>query len=140
MDPGQMYYTFGYMIGYAVQRPLYSFRPDNAEKPVPDLADGEPQIASDGKSITVKIKQGVKFSPPVNREVVCKDIKYAMSRVFSANVPNPYATGYFGTIVVAPKTPPKGIPSISAIQCADDQTLVLNLNQPKGSTVAAALL
>src|SRR4051794_19204788 len=66
MDPGQMYYTFGYMIGYSVNRPLYSFKPDNAEKAVPDTADGEPQISSDQKTITVKIKKGIKFSPPVN--------------------------------------------------------------------------
>ena len=140
MDPGQMYYTFGYMIGYAVNRPLYSFKPDNAEKPVPDVADGEPQISSNQKQITVKIKKGVKFSPPVNREVECKDIKYAMSRVFSANVPNPYATGYFGTIQGAPKSPAKGIPSISGIQCPDANTLVLKLTQPKAATVAAALV
>src|SRR5690348_8196611 len=52
MDPGQMYYTFGYMIGYSVNRPLYSFKPDNATKPVPDIADGEPQISSNQKQIT----------------------------------------------------------------------------------------
>src|SRR3954453_18674744 len=61
MDPGQMYYTFGYMIAYAVNRALYSFKPDNAEKPVPDNAEAEPQISSDQKTITVKLKQGVKF-------------------------------------------------------------------------------
>ena len=96
MDPGQMYYTFGYMIGYSVNRPLYSFKPDNAEKPVSGHRRGDPQISTDKKTITVKIKTGIKFSPPVNREVTTKDIKYAMERVFSANVPNPYATGYFG--------------------------------------------
>ena len=53
MDPGQMYYTFGYMIGYSVNRALYSFKPDNAEKPVPDIAAADPQISSDGKTITV---------------------------------------------------------------------------------------
>src|SRR3954470_20080984 len=63
-----------------------------------------------------------------------------MSRVFSANVPNPYATGYFGTIQGAPKTPAKGIPSIPGIQCPDANTLVLKLTQPKAATVAAALV
>ena len=39
-------------------RPLYSYKPDNSVKPVPDLAEGEPQISADKKTITVKIKQG----------------------------------------------------------------------------------
>src|SRR4051812_46109197 len=60
LDPGQTYYTFGYMVQYAVNRPLYSFKPDDDEKPVADLADGDPEIASDNKSITVKLKKGVK--------------------------------------------------------------------------------
>src|SRR5919112_829732 len=45
LDPGQTYYTFGYAVAYATQRPLYSFEPDDGEKPVPDLADGDPQIS-----------------------------------------------------------------------------------------------
>ena len=139
MDPGQMYYTFGYMIGYSVNRALYSFKPDNAEKPVPDIAASDPVISKDLKTITVKIKSGIKFSPPVNREITTKDIKYAMERVFSANVPNPYATGYFGTIQGAPKTPAKGIPSISGIQTPDDQTLVIKLTQPRSGAVIGAM-
>ncbi len=69
------------------QRPLYSFKPDDAETPVPDLAEGEPQISEDNKTITVKIRSGVKYSPPVNREVTTKDIKYAFERAFTSNVP-----------------------------------------------------
>src|SRR5215210_3533346 len=69
MDPGQSYYTFGYMVAYATQRPLYSFKPDDADTPVPDLAEGGPQISADNKTITVKLRSGVKYSPPVNREV-----------------------------------------------------------------------
>ena len=49
--------------------PLYSFKPDNSVKPVPDLATGPPEISSDNKTITVHIKKGVKYAPPVNREV-----------------------------------------------------------------------
>ena len=30
LDPGQTYYTFGYTVAYATQRPLYSFKPDDA--------------------------------------------------------------------------------------------------------------
>src|SRR5215218_7076886 len=34
LDPGQTYYTFGYMVHYAVNRTLYSFSPDDAATPV----------------------------------------------------------------------------------------------------------
>src|SRR3954447_25239738 len=76
LDPGHTYYTLGYFIAYPTQRPLYSFKPGSNE-PVPDLADGPPQISSDNKTVTVKLRSGVKFSPPVNREVTSKDVKYA---------------------------------------------------------------
>ena len=120
LDPGQTYYTFGYMVAYATQRPLYSFKPDEADKPVPDLAEGEPQISKDNKTITVKLRSGVKFSPPVNREVTSKDVKYAFERAFTANVPSGYATSYFGDIKGAPDGPGK-FKSIPGIKTPDDQ-------------------
>src|SRR5215208_1226932 len=61
LDPGQTYYSFGYTVAYATQRPLYAFKPDDAEHPVPDLAEGDPVISKDNKQITVKIRSGVKF-------------------------------------------------------------------------------
>ena len=87
LDPGQTYYTFGYMVHYAVNRTLYSFKPDNPEKPVQDLAAGPPEISSDNKTVTVHIKPGVKYAPPVNRAVKAADIKYAFERAFSKEVP-----------------------------------------------------
>jgi len=88
IDPGQTYYTFGYMVEYATQRTLYSFKPQDSVNPVPDLATGPPEISSDRKTITVHIRKGVKFSPPVNREVTSKDIKYAFERAFTKQVPS----------------------------------------------------
>src|SRR4051794_37273187 len=38
VDPGQTYYTFGYMVANATNRTLYAFKPDNSTKPIPDLA------------------------------------------------------------------------------------------------------
>src|ERR671917_414747 len=139
LDPGQTYYTFGYAVAYATQRPLYSFEPDDAETPVPDLADGDPQIAKDNKRITVKLRSGVKFSPPVNREVTSEDVKYAFERAFSQNVPSGYATSYFADIVGAPTTPGK-FKSIAGIKTPDDRTLVIELEKPTAVTVAAALV
>src|SRR5512133_1369232 len=103
LDPGHTYYTVGYTILYATQRPLYSVKPGTTQA-VPDLAAGPPQVSPDAKTVTVKLRRGVRFSPPVNREVTSKDVKYAFERAFTSNVSNEYTT-YFADIVGAPKTP-----------------------------------
>ena len=114
--------------------------PPATTKPQPDLADGDPQISDDKKEITVKIKTGVKYAPPVDREVTSKDIKYAFERAFSANVPSGYATSYFADIDGAPAEPTKGVKPISGIETPDDQTLVFKLKRPVAESVAQALV
>ncbi len=139
LDPGHTYYTGGFQVLYPTQRTLYSFKPDNATDPVPDLAADKPQISDDLKTITIKIKPGVKFSPPVNRAVTSKDVKYSFERFFSANVGGQY-TSYFSSIVGAPKAPTKGVKPISGIETPDDQTLVIKLSEPQAVSVSAALV
>ncbi len=142
LDPGQTYYTFGFMVQYSVNRSLYGFEPDDGENAVPDLADGEPQISSDNKTITVKIKPGVKYAPPVNREVTSADVKYAIERAFTTNVPSGYATSYFSEIKGAPSEPVSidKLKPFSGLETPDDQTLVIKLTAAVAPRVAAALV
>jgi peptide/nickel transport system substrate-binding protein len=138
VDPGQVYYAFGYMVHYAVNRGLYSYGPGDTLKPRPDIADGDPEISSDQKTITVHLKHGIKYSPPVNREVTSKDIKYAFERAFSKHVPSPYASAYFKDIEGAP-TKPGEIQDIPGIQTPDDYTIVFKLSKPSAALVSQAL-
>src|SRR3954452_1176618 len=140
LDPGQTYYTFGYQVLYPTNRPLYSFAPQDKDKPRADLAEGDPQISSDKKSITVKIKKGIKYSPPVNREVKSEDIKYAFERAFSANVPSGYASSYFADITGAPDAPTKGVKEISGITTPDPQTIVFKLDRPVAESMVLAMV
>ena len=140
MDPGQAFYTYSYQIVYSTQRSLYYFAPDAPDKQIPDLADGDPEIAADKKSLTVKLKTGVKFSPPVNRAVTAADVKYAMERAFSVNVPSGYASLYFGEIVGAPSKPTTGVQAIEGLKVVDDQTLQINLKSASAGFIAAALV
>src|SRR3954451_9353723 len=133
-DPGAAYYQFDFQIDYATQRPLYSYKPTEQKKTA-DLAEGDPQISADGKTVTVKIKKGVKFSPPVNREVTSKDVKYAMERAFSANVPNGYVSTYW-PISGRPDKPTPGVKDISGITTPDDNTIVFKLDEPIGAFFA----
>lgn len=139
VDPGRTYFTPGYQLAYAIGRGLYGFKPGSSE-PVPDLAESAPEIGADGMSVTVKLRGGVRFAPPVNREVRAADVKYAFERAFSENVGGPYAATYFSAIEGAPAEPTKGVESIAGIKTPDSRTLVLTLTRPEAAQVAAALV
>jgi peptide/nickel transport system substrate-binding protein len=140
IDPGLAYYQFTYEVIYPVDRPLYSYAAGSS-KVVPDVAAGEPETSPDGKTITIRLKRGIKFAPPVNREVTSADIKYAIERGFSASVPNSYASTYFSGIEGAPSSSPATPQPISGIQTPDDHTIVFKLkNKPAAVTVTGALV
>ena len=138
MDPGQTYYTYAIGIMNAMHRGLYAYLPGSTEQAVPDLAAGDPEISEDGKTVTVKLKTGVKFSRPVSREVTSKDVKYAIERAFTANVANGYVATYFGDLIGAPKEPGAYNP-VEGIETPDDQTIVFKLSKGTGAAVAGAL-
>jgi peptide/nickel transport system substrate-binding protein len=139
IDPGITYYQYGFLVAYATQRPLYSFKPDDAINPEPDLAEGPPEIAPDGKTLTIKIRTGVKFSPPVNREVTTKDVKYAIERAFTPAVSGPYVGAYMSDIDGVKEFQDGKAKEISGITTPDDQTLVIKMSRPRAAIVAGAL-
>ena len=141
LDPGQTYYSFGYMVLYSTNRTLYGFKPDDAIKPIPDIAEGEPEISSDNKTLTVKIKRGIKYSPPVDREVKAADIKYAFERAFTKQVPNGYAGTYFNSIEGTPSEPnTESYKPISGITTPDDYTIQFKLKEATAPLISQALV
>jgi peptide/nickel transport system substrate-binding protein len=138
-DCGKAYYQYDYMICYATQRPLYSYKPDDKVNPQPDMAAGPPVISDGGKTLTIKLKPGIKYSPPLKDRVVkAADVKYALERMFFASVANGYAGAYMGTIVGA-KVAAKSGTAISGITTPDDNTVVLKLKNSSAAVVAQAL-
>ena len=136
LDPAASYFQIDYLVVYATQTPLYTFTP-TSDTPQPLLASGPPTISADGKTVTVHIKSGWKFSPPVNRAITSKDVAWAFERMFNSNIQNGYASGYF-PIVGAPTTATTDKP-ISGISTPDDTTIVFHLTKPFGRTMADAL-
>jgi len=142
LDPGQSYFQLDYMTVYAAHRALYYYNPGDSEKAIPDIAEGPPEVSSDGKTVTVKIKSGIKYStvkktPIDGQDVKAADIKYAFERALNPTVPNGYFAAYFTSISGSKGA--KGKP-ISGITTPDDQTIVFKLDQPFGATVANALV
>jgi peptide/nickel transport system substrate-binding protein len=138
MDPQKTYYTYAIGIMNAIHRGLYAYLPGDTTKPVPDLAEGDPEISEDGKTVTVKIKKGVMFSKPVSREVTSKDVKYGIERAFMAGVPNGYARVYMGDLVGATEKP-GDYKEIPGIETPDDQTIVFKLTKGTGAALAGSL-
>src|SRR3954454_7030655 len=139
LDPVYSYYQYDFILDNDLHRTLYRYKPNDTTKPSPDLADGEPTISSDGKDITIKIKKGVKFSPPVNREVKAADVKYAMERDFLPQVGNGYANSYWPDIVGVKEYKAGKAKEISGITTPDDQTLNIKLTRPVANIVIGAM-
>jgi peptide/nickel transport system substrate-binding protein len=99
---------------------------------VPDLADGEPQISDDGLTYTFKLKTGVKWAPPLNRDVTSKDVAYAFQRINTAPLVAQYAGYYSGVIKGLDGKAKSAETTISGIQTPDDQTIIFNLEKPTG--------
>jgi peptide/nickel transport system substrate-binding protein len=123
IDCGQTYYQMGKFICNATQKPLYSYKPDNGADMVPDLADGDPQVSEDGKTVTVKIKQGVKFSPPYDKEVTSADVKYAIERGFFSSVASGFTQTYYADLDGA-KVNSKPGTEIKGLDASDPTQLV----------------
>jgi peptide/nickel transport system substrate-binding protein len=146
MDPGAAYYQFTYMVTSAGHRALLSWEPDDVEEPTPDLATEQPEISDDGQTITFTLREGVEFSPPVDREVTSADVKYAIERSLLPGVANGYVGAFMGDIAgydeaakQATDDPTGGAPEWKGITTPDDQTLVIELDRPTAYTVTQAL-
>jgi peptide/nickel transport system substrate-binding protein len=138
LDPGKTYYTYTIGILNALHRGLYAYLPNDTAKPVPDLAAGDPEIARDGRTVTVRLRKGVMFSDPVDREVTSADVKYAIERAFMASVANGYVFTYFRDLEGAPSEP-GAYEEIPGIRTPDDSTIVFKLTKGTGPALAGAL-
>lgn len=139
LDPGYSYYQFDFILDNDLHRTVMRYKPTDKDKPSPDLAESEPTVSDGGKTITIKLKKGVKFSPPVNREVQAKDVKYALERDFLPQVGNGYATAYWGDFVGVKEYQSGKAKEISGITTPDPYTLVIKLARPTASIAIGAM-
>jgi peptide/nickel transport system substrate-binding protein len=99
---------------------------------VPDLAEAPPEISSDGLKYTFKLRSGVKWAPPLDRDVTSKDVAYAFQRINTAPLVAQYASYYTGVISGLDGKAKSAETKISGIETPDDQTIVFNLDKPTG--------
>jgi peptide/nickel transport system substrate-binding protein len=85
-------------------------------------------VSADAKTVTVHLREGVNFSPPVNREVTSEDVAYAIERGANPNVANPYFPTYFKAVEGAASA---NGGAIKGIATPDKHTIVFHLSEPK---------
>jgi peptide/nickel transport system substrate-binding protein len=141
LDPGYWYYQADYQeVGDTTQRWLYGWKPDET-KPTPDLAEALPKSSNGEKTVTIKIKSGIKYSPPLQtRTVKSSDIKYALERCFLPQVGNGYANTYYSEIKGVDAFKSEKAKEISGIETPDDTTLVITTTKPVASLVDGSAL
>src|SRR4051794_20557284 len=93
---------------------------------VPDIADANPDVSADGLTYTFHLKTGVKFGPPLNRDVTSKDIEYAFERINTKSLVAQYGFYYDGVIKGMTGTE-NTVHKVSGIQTPDDSTIVFQL-------------
>ena len=134
LDPGMAYASFDFALLRGMVRELYSFdtrvEGEGSLQPVPDLADGPYQLSDDGRTYTFKIRRGVRYAPPVGREVKARDFVYAVERQLDPEhrSPNPYA----GLIKGADDFAAGKAKRISGLRTEGDHVLHITLDRPAG--------
>jgi peptide/nickel transport system substrate-binding protein len=141
LDPGYWYYqTDTEQLGQTTTRTLYGWKPDDTT-PRPDLAEALPKASNGGKTLTIKIKSGIKYSAPLqNRAVKTADVKYAIERCFLPQVANGYVGSYYSDIVGVEAFQSGKAKEVSGIQAPNATTLVIKTTVPSGVLASGGAL
>ena len=98
---------------------------------VPDLATSLPTPTDGGKTYTFHLKSGIRFGPPVGREITSRDVLYALERI--ARPANHAAYGFYYDVIKGLTAYGAGKAStISGIATPNPRTIVFHLVRPTG--------
>lgn len=136
LDPvGETQIGFAFSIYDAMLRNLVTFPHVGGAagtQVVPDLATRVPAPTDHGLTYTFHLKSGIKFAPPVNREITSSDIAYAFQRINDAKLVAQYGYYYDGLIkgMTGKATSPDN--HISGISTPNPTTIIFHLTKPAG--------
>ena len=86
LDTAVVYTPTSFAIARSYARTLYGYNlagpPGQVAVPVPDIASGPPQLSADRRTYNFTLRPGVRYAPPVNREVTAQDFITAIQRFY----------------------------------------------------------
>jgi peptide/nickel transport system substrate-binding protein len=128
LDTAVNYTPNGLAMARAYARTLYGY---NLSGPVPDIASGPPQVSADRRTYTFTLRAGVRYAPPVNREVTARDFITAIERLYDKTTPSP-GQQYADLIAGARAFGAGRASHISGLTAPDARTLKITLDRPAG--------
>ncbi len=136
LDPAVAWNVIDWQIEHAIYQGMlqYTAKPGDAGNvlipclatEVPSAANGG--ISADGLTYTFHLRKGVKFQPPVTREVTAQDFKYSFERMMSS--PRAPATSFYMGVVGADAFMNKKATEITGFKVVDDSTIAITLKTP----------
>src|SRR5258706_15778326 len=95
--------------------------------PVPNLAAAPPVISKDGKTLTFKIRPGVKFHN--GRTIVAADFKYAWERMLDPKLQS-WGASYLSSVVGTNAVMGGKTKKLEGVETQGDSTLIMHLTAP----------
>jgi peptide/nickel transport system substrate-binding protein len=132
LDPALSYTAEGWTAMYDTYTPLLTYAHASGEagsKVIPGLAKSMPKVSNGGKTYTLFLRKGLKYSD--GTPIKASDFPFAVERMFRINSPG---TPFYSTIVGAEKFIETKQGPIEGIK-ANDKTgeIVINLVKPRGT-------
>jgi peptide/nickel transport system substrate-binding protein len=120
-------------IARTYARTLYSYNlagpPEQATIPVPDIADSPAQLSADRRTYTFRLRAGVRYAPPADREVTAQDFITAIQRLYDEQSPS-YGQQYADVIAGTSRFAAGKASRISGLAAPDARTLRITLDRP----------
>jgi peptide/nickel transport system substrate-binding protein len=123
-------------------RTLYGYNlsgpPEQKTVPVPDIASGY-QLSADQRTYTFTLRVGVRYAPPVNREVTAADFITAIERFYDKKSSS-YGQFYAALIAGTSRYGAGKASRISGLTAPDPRTLRITLDRPAGDFLSILAL
>lgn len=134
-DPARTYFGWVWNVQRLYSRTLFTYDAKPGAKGlelVPDLAEAAPEVSSDGKTYTVRIRSGLKFED--GTPITSGDVKYAIERTFAVEDISGGPTYLMELLRQGQnyRGPYKdtGRTGLKSVKAPDDRTIVFRLDAP----------
>ena len=131
LDPAIAWDVAGWTVEDSIFNALYRYAPKPGAagtELIPDLAAAMPELSADGTVYTIRLRDDVRFAPPVDREMTAADVKYSFERMMAE--PRCPATYFYTGVEGAQAVVDKKAKTISGVEVVDDHTIRFTLTSP----------